>query len=74
MHVKAPIYKWHKRFCEDLTDVEDDEHSGRPITFFLWLDVLNVLIWLCILNVHHLKHQFGLYEIFCAIQKRRLMT
>ena len=26
------------------------------------------------MNVHHLQHQSGLYEIFCAIQKRWFLT
>ena len=28
------------------------------------------LMWLGVLNVHHLQHQFGLHKIFCAIQKQ----
>ena len=32
------------------------------------------LIWLGIVNVHHLQHQSGLHEVFCAIQKRGFLT
>ena len=32
------------------------------------------LIWLGLVNVHHLQHQSGLHEIFCAIQKHGFLT
>ena len=32
------------------------------------------MIWLGVVNVHHLQHQSGLHEIFCAIQKRGFLT
>ena len=29
---RAHVFEWHKRFCEDWTDVEDDKHSECPST------------------------------------------
>ena len=32
------------------------------------------MIWLGVVNVHHLQNQSGLHKIFCAIQKRGFLT
>ncbi|XP_050538772.1 protein GVQW3-like [Daktulosphaira vitifoliae] len=29
---RACVFEWHKRFCNGIEDVEDDDRSGRPTT------------------------------------------
>ncbi|XP_025422876.1 protein GVQW3-like [Sipha flava] len=29
---RARVFEWHRRFCSEREDIEDDDRSGRPTT------------------------------------------